>query len=257
MTQAREETCQATARQLALGGEAVRARQAVVGLDGFVDAIIAVVDTRYADGRFDPVRTIAALGDKIRAAAGESSNYELVVKQTKLGGNGPIMANALARLGFGVTYLGSLGYPEPHPVFRDFATRARVISIAEAGQTDALEFDDGKIMLGKYEMLHEVNWDNLVARVGREALDSLLGGAALIGLVNWTMLTGMSRIWEHLIAEVLPGLPARRTLFIDLADPEKRTPEDLRGAFGLLTRFQEHVDVILGAIGRSLARLHR
>ena len=74
MPHPREETCRSTARKLALGADAVRARRAVIGLDGFVDAIIAVVDTRYADGRYDPVRTIAALGDKIRAAAGESSN---------------------------------------------------------------------------------------------------------------------------------------------------------------------------------------
>ena len=72
-----------------------------------------------------------------------------MVTQRKLGGNGPIMANALACLGLHVTYLGCLGYPEIDPVFRDFATRATVRSIAEAGHTDALEFDDGKLMLGK------------------------------------------------------------------------------------------------------------
>ena len=55
---------------------------------------------------------------------GESSNYELVVKQQKLGGNGPIMANALASFGMNVTYIGNLGYPAIHPVFEEFAKRA-------------------------------------------------------------------------------------------------------------------------------------
>jgi sugar/nucleoside kinase (ribokinase family) len=72
---------------------------------------------------------------------------------------------------------------------------------------------------------------------------------------NWTMLPGMSQIWDHLIDEVLPGGGRGRpgaasdrkcTLFIDLADPEKRTFEDIRNALGQLTRFQEHVEVILG-----------
>jgi sugar/nucleoside kinase (ribokinase family) len=255
MNASRQQICDSTARGLARAVADLSATRAVVGLDGFVDEIIAVVDKRYGSDHYDPVRTIAAMGEKIRNAAGESSNYELVVKQRKLGGNGPIMANALACLGLGVTYIGSLGYPEIHPVFRDFARRAEVRSIAEPGQTDALEFDDGKLMLGKHESLGDVNWDNLVARVGRDELRRLMDGATLIGMVNWTMLPRMSGIWDRLIAEVLPagagaggvvGAGPRRTLFIDLADPEKRTFEDIRNALGTLGRFQEHVDVILG-----------
>ena len=242
----RQAICDATSQKLALGADRLRSTRTLLGFDGFVDEIIAVVDKRHADGRFEPVRSIAAMGDKIRAAAGESSNYELVVRQRKLGGNGPIMANALACLGLEVTYIGSLGFPNVHSVFREFAERARVISIADPGRTDALEFEDGKIMLVKFESLDDVNWDNLVARVGREELQKLFAAAGLIGTVNWTMLPAMSRIWEHLIAEVFPALPGRRTVFIDLADPEKRTPEDLSAALGLLKRFQEQADVILG-----------
>ena len=44
---------------------------------------------------------------------------------TKLGGNGPIMANALASLGLRVTYLGNLGYPNLHPVFPRFCRPRR------------------------------------------------------------------------------------------------------------------------------------
>ncbi len=247
MDRSRGDICESTARKLAAAAENPAAVHAVLGFDGFVDEIIAVVDKRYTDGSFAPVRTITAMGDKIRAAAGESSNYELVVKQSKLGGNGPIMANALSCLGLKVTYIGSLGLPEPHPVFREFGSRARLISVADPAHTDALEFDDGKIMLGKNEPLNEVHWDNLLARVGRDELVRLTDEATLIGMLNWTMIPSMSQIWEHLVAEVLPKLGRqRRTLFIDLADPEKRTPEDLRGALGLLSRFQEYVDVIFG-----------
>ena len=108
--------------------------RALVGLDGFVDEIVAVVDKRYDSDRFDPVESIAAMARKILGAAGESSNYELVVKHRKLGGNGPIMANALASLGFDVTYVGNLGYPDDPPRLPpSFATRAKVLTIAEPG----------------------------------------------------------------------------------------------------------------------------
>src|SRR5256714_14354365 len=110
--------------------------------------------------------TIAQFASRLAAAAGRSANVELVSQLTKLGGNGPIMANALASFGLRVTYLGNLGYPNLHPVFEDFAKRAEVHSIAEPGYTDALEFEDGKIMLGKHQSLRQVNWDNIKSRFG-------------------------------------------------------------------------------------------
>src|SRR3954471_6731724 len=247
MALTREQICSLTSRKLAEKAQSLKSIKAMVGLDGFVDEIIAVVDKRHDHGKFDPVKTIGHLGAKITAAAGESSNYELVVKQRKLGGNGPIMANALASMGLDVTYVGNLGYPNIDPVFQDFARKAKVISIAEPGHTDALEFDDGKLMLGKHETLHDVNWDNLLSRVGRDKLKALLDGSHLIGMVNWTMLPNMSRIWAKLLDEIIPNSERhQRKLFIDLADPEKRTHGDILDALKLLTRFQDQVDVILG-----------
>jgi hypothetical protein len=157
------------------------------------------------------------------------------------------MANALASFGMGVTYIGNLGYPTIDPVFEEFAKRANVISVAEPGHTDALEFSDGKLMLGKHESLKQVNWDNIISRVGKENLQKLVAGSKLIGMVNWTMLPHMSRIWAKLLDEVIPNIERHeRKLFIDLADPEKRTHADILEAVKLLTRFQDQVDVILG-----------
>jgi sugar/nucleoside kinase (ribokinase family) len=244
----REQTCELTGRKLAERAPSLKSIKATLGLDGFVDEIIAVVDKRHGPGeQYEPVKTIDALGRKICAASGQSSNYELVIKQRKLGGNGPIMANALASLGLDITYIGNLGVPAIDPVFEPLARKARVISIADPGKTDALEFEDGKLMMGKHQTLGEVNWDNLISRVGRDQLKALMNGSQLIGMVNWTMLPHMSRIWAKLLDEIVPD-PERhnRKLFIDLADPEKRTHQDILDALKLLSRFQDQVDVILG-----------
>src|SRR5580765_1540082 len=174
MPHTREQICELTSKKLAAAASNLRSIKATIGLDGFVDEIIAVVDKRQDGSHYQPVKTIAAMGQKIAGAVGQSSNYELVVKQRKLGGNGPIMANALASAGLDVTYIGNLGYPTLDPVFDDFAKRAKVISIAEPGHTDALEFEDGKLMFGKHQSLGDVNWDNLVNRVGRDKLKQLL-----------------------------------------------------------------------------------
>ena len=244
----REQICRQTAQKLTAAAPTLSTVKATVGFDGFVDEIIAVVDKRHDFERYDPIRTIAQLGAKISNAAGQSSNYELIVKQMKLGGNGPIMANALASAGIGVTYVGNLGYPNVHPVFEDFAIRAKVISIGEPGHTDALEFDDGKLMLGKITSMNDVNWANLAQRVGGEPkIDSLVQDARLIAMVNWTMLPYMSQIWEKLLERGVPNRQGgSRTLFVDLADPEKRNHADIRHAMELLTRFEKQVDVVLG-----------
>ncbi|HEX4144134.1 MAG TPA: PfkB family carbohydrate kinase [Pirellulales bacterium] len=238
------------ARQAAEKLRAARQRAAglgvLVGLDGFVDEIIAVVDKRHDFDRFEPMRTIAHLGHRILGAAGNSSNLELVVKQVKLGGNGPIMAGALLAVGTRLTYIGSCGSPNIHPVFADLAASARVISIAEPGHTDALEFDDGKIMLGKHSTLKDVCWERLISHVGRQELIELVNASALVAMVNWTMLPHMSDIWAHLADEIFPHTTGRRRMYVDMADPEKRTAKDIAEALELLHGFDAWVDVTLG-----------
>jgi hypothetical protein len=166
---------------------------------------------------------------------------------TKLGGNGPILANALASLGLRVTYLGALGFPKMHPVFDDFARRAEVHSIGEAGHTDALEFEDGKVMISRTVQLNDINWTNIQERFGRDRFAAKFAGSDLIAFVNWTMIPYMSNVWEALQRELCPALTGpRRKIFFDLADPEKRTPEDIRQALDLIVGFQKYFDVFLG-----------
>ncbi|HEY3861729.1 MAG TPA: hypothetical protein VGO59_07565 [Verrucomicrobiae bacterium] len=220
---------------------------AFIGLDGFVDEILHVVDKRENAETYTRLPTIAQLAARLAAAAGKSTNLELVNKITKLGGNGPIMANALASFGIKVTYLGVLGYPALHPIFQDFAKRAEVHSIGQPGTTDALEFDDGKVMIGQHSSLKEVNWENIQARFGRDKFAKKFSSADLAGFVNWTMLPYMSDLWESILREICPSMRgARRIIFFDLADPEKRTREDILRALELIGRFQDYFDVILG-----------
>jgi sugar/nucleoside kinase (ribokinase family) len=213
-----------------------------------VDEILHVVDKRENAEVFSRVPTIAKLAERLGAAAGKSTNIELVNQVTKLGGNGPIMANALVSFHLKVTYLGTLGYPNLHPVFDTFAKKAEVISIAGPGTTDALEFEDGKIMVGKLDTLKQMTWENIQARCGLERFTARFGAADLVGFVNWTMLPYMSDIWESLLEKVCPGMASdrRRTIFFDLADPEKRTRADIERALGLIGKFEKYFNVILG-----------
>ena len=237
---------QCAARLLGSVERATRLK-AFIGLDGFVDEIIHIVGQRQNAETYQRLPSIASLASRLAGAAGQSTNLEAVVQRIKLGGNGPIMANALARLGLKVTYLGSLGYPTMHPVFNDFASRAEVHTIAEPGHTDALEFDDGKIMLGKTMQLNEVNWQNIQLRFGRKRFADKYTTSDLVGFVNWTMIPYMSDLWAALQEELCPAVKTpRRKIFFDLADPEKRTKEDILRALQLIHGFGEYFEVLLG-----------
>jgi sugar/nucleoside kinase (ribokinase family) len=105
-----------------------------------------------------------------------------------------------------------------------------------------------------------MNWANIKERFGRDKFAARFGSADLVGFVNWTMLTAMSDIWAAVLEEVCPGMTGpRRKLFFDLADPEKRTGEDILRALELIATFQKYFDVTLGLnekeayeIGRAL-----
>ena len=212
-----------------------------------MDEICHAVDQREDAGSYRRLPTIASFAARVAGAAGQSANLELVSVLTKLGGSGPITANALASLGLRVTCAGAFGFPETHPFFKSFAGRVELHSVAAPGHTHALEFEDGKIMLNQLESFKEITWANLRQRMGHQVFAAKFSGADLVGFMNWTMLPRMSEIWEALLGELCPQLAGpRRKLMFDLSDPEKRTRPDLRHALELISRFETYFDVILG-----------
>jgi sugar/nucleoside kinase (ribokinase family) len=95
--------------------------------------------------------------------------------------------------------------------------------------------------------LRDVHWENLKARFGADKFTAKMQSAQFVGFVNWTMLGRMNETWATILKEVCPQLSgARRKLFFDLADPEKRTSEDILKALSLITEFERYFDVILG-----------
>lgn len=239
---------QRTLQELRTAPAAAGAKSALVGFDGFVDTIVTPVGLRRGQGEnFTAISTIAEFGQRVLGAAGKSTNLEFYPLMDKLGGNGPIMANALIAAGTKVTYIGALGQPQVHPVFADMAARSRTVSICAPAQTTAVEFTDGKLMLGQMRSLDEVTYERICAVMGESGFQTELAGADLVALVNWTMIPNMTAIFSELVTRVLPRLPAReRIFFFDLADPEKRTTEDLCAALEIIGRFEKFGRVTLG-----------
>ena len=220
----------------------------VMGLDGFVDQILHVVKTRKDANNYVRMETLREFGEFICKAAGLSANIEFIPLKNKLGGNGPIMSNALSTYNLDVTYIGAVGENSIHPVFHDMSKKSKVLNISDPGFTDAVEFLDGKLMIGKRECLKNINWTTLKEKVGLEKLILLFNDAKLVGLENWTMLPYMTEIWNGLINEVLPSLnkTSDKYIFFDLADPENRLREDILEALSVIKKFSSNFNVILG-----------
>lgn len=247
---ARETVCALTER--ADDGSTIRA---VVGFDGFVDEIVSVVQRRLAPDQYEPFASIADFARAVAAAAGLSTNFEVVSKQVKVGGNAPIMALGLAKAGLDVTCIGALGEETLHPAFQELAEQARLITVADPGSTQALEFSDGKLMLGKSETMNAVTWERLLERTGEAQLQQLCGDADVLAFVNWTMLPHMDDIWRQFQTQILPRFEHRPIAFFDLADPHKRTTAELRTALNIIAGFTPYCDTYLGLNRKEAAEV--
>lgn len=238
-----------TLQQLRDRRSTLASKQAILGLDGFVDTIVTPVALRAGQGEnFTPISTITEFGQRILGAAGKSTNIEFFPRMEKLGGNGPIMANAMLAQGAQITYIGAVGAPTIHPVFQDLAQRAKVVSLCAAAATTAAEFDDGKLMLGTMKSLDEITPQRIEQVMGAANWRAALSAADLVALVNWTMIPNMTSIFTDLIDRLLPQIPAKpgRVFFFDLADPEKRSAADLVYALETIGKFEQFGQVTLG-----------
>lgn len=222
----------------------------LVGFDGFIDDIIDVVDVRRSMRRDDYTRleTMEAYAARVQAFARRSMNLELVVKESRFGGNGPLMAGGLAMLGARTSYVGCVGqentHSQLHPLYDDLRQRCektggKVVPIAPPAHTAALEFDDGKIMQGNPLNLYRATWQGVKSALGENAVDAMVENCDLLGIVNWVMMPGVGGqggIWEGLTNQVLPKLKSSepKHIFIDLCDPAKRTDADVLTALSQL-----------------------
>jgi hypothetical protein len=221
----------------------VRAVSCFCGFDGFVDEVVHTVDRRFDAEHYSRIPTLTEYGRRIADGSGLSINIEIVTVDKKLGGNGPIFANALKRFGAGITYIGSVGKDAIDPVFSQLADGSTVIGIADPGRTDAMEFSDGKIIRSKLFALNDVSWDSVQKRVGLDAFVGYMDSADLISFNNWTMLPHMTALWDGILTDAIPMMKTldkrEKVLFFDLADPEKRTQADLLEALDKIKVFHE------------------
>lgn len=220
----------------------------LIGFDGFIDTLLHCVEKRTEPHSFKRLSSIPDFAKKVSLASSQSTNIECVIKEQSLGGNAPLLARALASLGAPGTLIGALGFPSILPFFLPLRRLGlSVHSFAEPGYTDALEFTDGKLLLGKMGELGTISLHEAEDRLPSNLLTSLVSHAEILVTVNWTMMPLVGEFWDYLLQN--PSLlqkGRRKTLFVDLADPAKRPVKDLKRGLSSLSKLNQFCDVVLG-----------
>lgn len=237
-------------------GLSLASKKVTAGFDGFVDNIVKIIRTKQLDAPPAMFETTVEFGKYIVEKGGTSFGLEVEEHNIKLGGNMPIMANALGVLGVQVNCVGALGYPQTHAVFKHLSSNCHVYSFANPGLATAFEFNDGKIIFSQMATLNSLGWNKIKAIIGIEALLNLYRQSDLICVLNWSEIDTSSDIWRGLLKDVFPyyAVPDKKQVaFFDLSDCSKRSRDTIKEALMLLKEFSRFTQVIL-SLNKNEAR---
>lgn len=219
----------------------------LVGFDGFVDKVQKVVK-RKESGKTDLYfQTISEWASHTAQLTGRSGQFELVTEKTKMGGNAPIMANALSALGIQNTCVGAVGYPEPLDVFRSLPKDCELIPVNNPGLSQAIEFTDGKVILSELTVFQDFDWPALANKVNLETLRSRADNSMCIALLDWANLPHATSLWAGFLEHVVKQLnKAERYFLFDFCDPSKKTAGQIREVLELVSSFSAYGKTVLG-----------
>ncbi|MEN1785045.1 MAG: hypothetical protein AAGF77_07890 [Bacteroidota bacterium] len=221
-------------------------KSAVVGLDGYIDKIQHPVQFQKEEGNVY-YKTLLDFGDKIIEASNQSAQMELFTQQTKFGGNAPIMANALACLQIPNVCLGTFGYPKIEDDFKAIHQHSELISVGGPARTNALEFNDGKLILSELSVFQDLDWEAVKQKINIYSLKDHLEKAELIALVDWCNLPHATAIWKGMLEDIISKQAGdRRQFFFDLADPSKKSIDEVMGVIAVIQEYRSYGTVTLG-----------
>jgi hypothetical protein len=216
-----------------------------VGFDGYIDKIQKAVKSRtVSDVTYYP--NLVEFADRIARAAGKSGQVELVTQETKIGGNAPIMANALGHLGVRSVCLGNGGYPVIHPEYENLHPGVSILSIGDPAETNALEFNDGKMILSELSTFRKIDWEYVRNTIGMDKLQEEMNSCEVLALVGWCNPDHATDVWRGILENLMPSTSPKKLLFFDLADPTKKTVKDLMEVLDVINGFSTYGTVILG-----------
>jgi hypothetical protein len=220
---------------------------ALMGFDACIDTLVRIISYRNEDDTAGYFNSTAELGDFLKNLGTRSCGLELETKVSRPGGNMVITANALGLLGVRSDCIGTFGYPEILPVFRNISPYCSLYSVADTITATALEFDVSKVIMfdpGPYKCLDS---KTLREVLGTESIRKMAEGKFLTAFLNWSEIENSTEIWTWFLNAIFPRIsPVKgRVFFTDLSDCSRKSKEQIREVMSLLWKFRKYFRVIL------------
>lgn len=230
---------------------------ALIGFDACIDNIVKVVKRHNGNAGSVYFGSSKEFGAFLTDLENRSSGVELQTKLSKIGGNMVITANALGNLGVSIDCIGTFGFPEILPVFRTMSGKCSLTTVGETITATALEFNDSKVIMFDPGPYNELTWAGIKEILGIDRIIRLFSAKQLVSFLNWSEIENTSQIWEGVIEEILPDVPAtgpKPYFFTDFSDCSRRSEKEIQFAVGLLGRFRDYFKVVV-SLNRNEAKL--
>lgn len=227
----------------------------LVGFDGFIDSLFKIKRESHSEKLvyFDKIHSF---GDYVQQ---KNTSFCLDVEEvtTKIGGNAPIVANALGSLGLKTNLVAALGFPEVNPYFKSMSENCQIYSVSEPGKASIYEFEDGKIMFSNCSVLNNLDWTLLKEVIGLATLIQLFKSSDLFCLLNWSEIKGMTSILKGILEDIFPAIALQnKTTFFDLSDFSNRDKKEVETVIELINEFAKHTKVVLSLNRNEAQTLH-
>ncbi|HEX5168517.1 MAG TPA: hypothetical protein VFW11_05045, partial [Cyclobacteriaceae bacterium] len=220
--------------------------QVLSGFDGFVDKIQRPVKKKLGDGNLY-FETIDEFAEHLKSLKGRSGQVEVTTEKTKLGGNAPILCNAFGKLGIRSICIGAMGLPDTDPVFKAMSHHSKVISVVNPGESNAIEFADGKIILSDLSVFDQYDWRYLKGRLNINEIQHQILNCQLLAFVDWVNLPCATDLWEGFLHDVIRPLHKKDFHFLfDLCDPSRKSIQQIDEVLDLMSSFSTYGTVTLG-----------
>lgn len=215
-----------------------------MGFDGFIDEIMKPVKEKNCDATI-MFRTMKEFSDYLEEKSGKSCSIEMELEQKKIGGNVPIVANALGNLGCNVTCVGAFGFPEINSVFKKMSDNCQMNSVAESGCCSALEFEDGKLMLSVNKGIDTLDYKKLTSIFSEEELVNAINKSDAIAFLNWGELFYSNNIWSNILEKVIPKceLNRKRIMLVDFSDFSGKSKKEVEEMIEILNHYAEYFEI--------------
>lgn len=214
------------------------------GIDGYVDEVWEVVESRTNNEQFKKYNQMKAFGSLIVDCGTGGLSTEIVRKRRTFGGFTANTGKAASSLGVDTTMIGLYGKVAVDAVFKEFEQECHVFSLGDPAVSHIMEFEDGKLMLVYIKEIMEIGWKDLTSALSPETLKTIFIPADIIAFGYWSNMPAFDEFIEGISANYLSTDHSQR-LFLDLADIRKREEASLHQSMDELIKLNKKLPITL------------